>query len=486
MGKTQVIYRDIAVGAAEDADVSVSGQTPESDHNLLLTGVHPGKIITFERNRWTLDGAYTQYYGQSTVAFWSEALSDEGGSFDKAPVITVSFDQQYSSTGITLIFDLDTGEYCSLVNIKWYQGETLKCDQDFEPDSAEYFCTRRVESYDKLVISLKKTSLPVRRAKLNHIIFGVTRVFGRNNLRNASLTNQMSEISVELPVSTFQWTLDSKEDVDYLFQLKQPVEVQNNGNTLGVYYITGSSRKNERIYKIDCQDALGVLDGTPFAGGAYLSGVSAKTLLSQLASPFEVDFEVDVEDLQLTGILEPGTARSAIQQVVFAWGVCLATDGGEKLRVFNLPDTAAVIPKSRTYQGASTTTTPVVTRVDVTAHSYSADNNGSIDIGGTKYSDTKTVYSVSNPNLVATDKENVKTIEQATLVSPEIGETVAQRTYNYYSKRETIAAKIVYEREKLGDKLSVYTPWGQLLSGNLEKMEVTLSNTIAYKAEVKS
>lgn len=486
MGKTKVIYRDIAVGAQEDASVTAAFAEKNSNPSLLPAGVDNGKVITLEHNRFILDGTFNTFYDESELAFWSVEMSGEDCTFAAEPSITVEFTQQYSSMGVTLVFDPATGEHCTAVNIKWYQGDTLKADVDFAPNSAEYFCSNRVESYNKIVITLKKTSLPYRRAKLDRIIFGVIRAFESGELRNASIVNEMDESTIELPVSTFQWTLNSLTDVDYLFQLKQPVEVQNNGNTLGVYYINESNRQSARIYKIECKDALGVLSDTVFTGGVYLDGVSAKSLLSELVSPFTVDYAEGVEDTTLTGILQAGTRRSAIQQVVFAWGVCVAADGGEALRVFDLPDTPTVVTKDRTYTGASVTTDSVVTKVEVVAHTYAADSNGGVEINGQKYSDTQTVYSVSNPDLIATDKENVKRIEGATLVSTGIGQAVAQRVYDYYLKRNAISARIVYNGEKLGDCLSIYTPWGTLLTGNLKKMEITLSNTVAYKSETRS
>lgn len=486
MGKTKVIYRDIAVGAAESSAITATQSTEESKPQLLAAGVDIGKVITLEHNRWLLDGTFGLTYEEITPAFWSTSLSKDDCTFDIEPEITISFSKQFSSMGVTLVFDTATGEYCSFVNLKWYQGETLKADLDFEPDSTEYFCSKRVESYDKIVLTLKKTSIPGRRAKLNHILFGITRVFERGELRDASLTNQMDEVSLELPASTFKWTLESKTDVDYLFQLRQPVEVQNDENTLGVYYIDSSDRKSARTYKISCKDALGVLDDTPFLGDAYISGVSAKSLLNTLASPFTVEYADDVPDTSLVGILEAGTKRTAIQQVLFAWGVCMATDGGETLRVFNLPSTVTQIPQSRTMTGASVSTDSVVTKVEVIAHTYALDANGSIEINNQKYVDTTASYSVSNPNLIATDKENIKKVEHATLVSPTIGQAVAQRVYDYYAKRDTISAKIVYAGEKLGDCLSIYTPWGTLLTGNLNKMEIALSNTVVYRAEANA
>lgn len=484
MGKTNVIYRDIAIGAAEAASVAASGQTDNSTVQNLMNEDKTGNVITLEPNRWLLDGSARQPCDEGEYYFWSTEVSDKNGEFSADPVITVTLSQQFSSMGISLVFDTAGNEYCSLVNLKWYQGDTLKEDQDFQPDAAQYFCEKRVESYDKIVLTLKKTVLPYRRAKLNQIIFGVIRTFSMNELRAASITNEMDESGVTLPVSKFNWTLDSREDVDYLFQLKQPVEARNNDRLLGVYYIDKSERVSARVYKITCKDALGVLGDTPFTGGAYLTGISAKTLLNQLAAPFEVEYAEDVEDTTLTGVLNTKTARDAIQQIMIAWGVCLATDGGDTLRVFNQPTAAEVIPQDRTFVGASVKTSAIVTKVSVVAHTYAEDTSGNVTINGVKYKDTQTVYSVSNPNVVASDKANVKEIKNATLVSTRNGQAVAQRLYDYYNRRDTISARVVYAGERLGDCVSIYTPWGTLSTGNLHAMDITLSNTVVYGAEV--
>lgn len=485
MGKTTVVYKDVAVGAAEAASVTATGPTPESAPAKLPFGQDTGAVVTLEHNRWILDGSMDRWYEDEAYAFWSAALSGADGSFDEPPTITIAFSQQFSSMGVSFSFDTATGEYCSALNIKWYQGDTLKADQNFAPDSAQYFCEKKVESYDKLVITVQKTSLPYRRAKINQILFGIVRIFGMEELRNTSIVNEMDEAAIELPVSSFSWTLDSLSDVEYMFQLKQPVEVRSAAGLLGVYYISSSSRQAASLYDIKCNDALGVLSETQFAGGAYLSGVSAKTLLSELAAPFAVEYADGVEDVTLKGLLLPQTRREAIQQVLFSWGVCLATDGGSALRVFQQDSTAAeIIPKDRTFTGAAVDTAAVVTKVSVTAHTYTVDSGGSVQVGGVAYKETTTVYTVSNPNVTAGDRENVKEITGATLVSTDIGQAVANRVYAYYAKRDTATARIVHKGEKLGDCLSVYTPWGTLVTGNLHKMEIKLSNTVVYGAEV--
>ena len=128
-------------------------------------------------------------------------------------------------------------------------------------------------------------------------------------------------------------------------------------------------------------------------------------------------------------------------------------------------------------------TSAVVTEVRVIAHTYTQDSNGGVEIGGVKYSDTETVYTVTNPDVTATDKQNVIEVTGATLVSPGIGQATAQRVYDYYQKRNTNKAKVVWAGELLGDYVSLPNAWGSANSGHIEKMEIKLSNTVAADCE---
>lgn len=477
MSVTTVLYKDIAPGADEDASVSTTEAMSFSSPSKLPFGITPEPTITCEPNHWGLTGEYVTVDTQE-VAFWSVETSGDDCNFTNKPVITLEMDQQYSSVGITLAFDTASGDYCPSVNIKWYQGEALKADVDFTPNTAMYFCGQKVQSYDKVVITLNSTNLPNLRAKLEHIIFGVYRYFGMSELRSASIVNEMSLISMEMPISTMNWTLDSREDVDFMFQLKQPVEVRNDDKLIGVYYIDSHTRQAQNLYTIDCQDAFGVLDDSPFPGGVY-NAKSAKSLLEEIVNgQFSIEYNADVEDTALTGVITSGTIRTAIQQVLFAWGVCASTDGRDGIRVFNLPGTPDAITEDYTFTGVTVDTSALVTEVRVTAHVYTQAENGGVEINGVKYDDSKTVYTITNPDVIATDKQNVIEVADATLVSPDIGQATAQRVYDYYAKRITTNAKIVWAGELLGDCVTLPTAWGTTNAGNLRRMEVKLSNTV--------
>ena len=485
MSKTTLLYKDVAPGAALDATVTALTAQARSALAQIPFGTEESPAITGELNQYGLDGTFV-LASEISPAFWSEAMSGADGGFavGAEPQITVTFSKQYSSVGISFRFDSATGGYCSALNIKWYQGDALKAEQDFTPDGVEYFCQKKVESYNKLVLTFKKTNLPYRYAKVDHVIFGVHRAFGMSELRKASAVNEIDLSGTTLPSSKLSWTLDSRDDIEFMFQLKQPVEVRNNNTLVGVYYIDSYKRSSNRVYPIECRDAIGILNDMAFAGGVY-SGKSAKALIAELAAPFEVEFDANVVDLSVTGILKAGTRRAAIQQLLFVWGYCVSTDGRAELRIFSPGTEVEIVPPRRTFLGASVSTAAIVTEVQVTAHTYAVAENGDIEINGVKYADSKTVYSVKNPDVTATDKQKVIKVTDATLVSPAVAQAVAQRLYAYHQQRNTGKAKVVFTGERLGDRLSLPNSCGGATVGNLVKMEIKLSNTVVYTGEVK-
>lgn len=475
MSKTTILYKDIAPGSVEDAEATATGDLARSAPSLLPVGVSTAPIITAEWNIWGLNGTFQPLTDQK-LAFWSEILSDADGVLVEPSVITITFDQQYSSTGITLDFDAATGDYCTAVNLKWYQDDTMKADVDFAPDASQYFCQENVISYNRVIITLNKTRHPYRRARLNRVLFGRLRTFDMSEIRRASVTNEMDLLTLELPVSDMGWRLDTQEDVEFMFQLKQPMEIRNGDTLIGIYYIESSSRLGVGLYDISGHNAFGVLDENPFPGGMY-TDKSARELLEEiLGGSFPLICEA--EDTQLTGAILPGTRREAIQQVLFAWGVCASTDGVEGIRVFSPGSDPTEIGTDRTLTGASVKTDSVVTQVSVTAHSYVQDDSGNVEIGGVKYTDTQTVYTVSNPDVTASDKQNAKEITGATLVSPTIGQAVAQRVYDHYLRRSTHEAKLVWEGERLGACVTVPNSWGSTITGNIIRMDIALSNAV--------
>lgn len=121
-------------------------------------------------------------------------------------------------------------------------------------------------------------------------------------------------------------------------------------------------------------------------------------------------------------------------------------------------------------------TSALVTEVS-DRHVYTQAENGGVEINGVKYDDAKTV-TITNPDVIATDKQNVIEVADATLVSPDIRASSSTGSMTTMRNGLPPNAKIVWTGELLGDCVTLPTAWGATNAGNLRRMEVKLSNTV--------
>lgn len=477
----RIIYKDIAADAEAEVVFTATGQTSFS--SLDLHAADTPKYATLEPARWLLDGSFAIKPPPATVPFWSDEISDADGTFATPPTITCSFANRHTSTGITIEFEPESNEYCDSINVKWYRGASQIAEENFSPDAPSYICERTVSNFDKIVITLIKTSKPFRRARVNRITIGALRIFGGDELRTASCVNQMDILSSSLPASQLSFTLESKKAIDYVFTEKQPVEMRIGDDLVGTYYISSSERTALRTYKVTAFDAIGVLGDEDFPGGAYINGKNASEIVAEIiGGAFPVT--VTAVNVKLYGVLLPQTKRAALQQVLFAWGAVAATDGSNAIRIFDLPSTPTAIGTDRTYTGVSVTKTAIVTQASVVSHSYAADPAGIIVIGNNRYTDTQTIYTVTNPDAIAA-KENVKSVSAATLISSHNYAAVLSRMLNYYNRRIVHKSKILYNGERLGDCVAQPTPWQSTEVGNIERVNVIMSGVVAANVEAR-
>lgn len=487
----KIVYKDIAIGADTDASVSAVGADAISNVALLPFGVETADIATLELNKWGLGGTAKIYNGQD-IALISAAMSGADCTFASPPSVTVSFDSNYTTLGIYLRFATNTVDYATSVTLTWYQDTAQLAQKTFYPDGLSFFCENTVTAYNKLVITINAANLPYRYARLEQIVFGVVREFDKRELGSVDITQKVNLISAELSINTLDWTLKSKTGVDYVFQLKQPVEAYNNGNLIGVFYIDDqATRTAEHAYTIPCSDAIGVLDGYDFTAVMYLDKDAVTAMQEIVGGVFELDIDSSFSAVTLTGLIPDGTRRTALQQVAFAIGAIVSTAGSKKIRVYPAASgTPTEIPVKRIYDAPSVKQDAVVTSIVVTYHSYVVGSGSSgddvITVGGVKYVHTTGTTRVDNPNVTASDMQNVKTVKDATLVNPSNAAAVAARVYSYYQRRNTVGSKIVVDAEEPYSYITVPTKWGTAATGHIQSMKIKLSNTTAVEITIKA
>lgn len=517
-------YGDVAPGAKEtfDNEVILGDVTPFSNGEILKQ--YNANFVNYanpcELYQTILDGsasAFPESPEDANIGIWSEDLSDEYGELPS--VLTVEFDageQQFSSQGVTLTFDTDNNIYATQIQIQWirttFEGVETLANKFFYPDSPFYFCHHKVENFTKIRISFFSINMPHNRLKFRAIDFGYGTYFTGRELRNAKVRQSIDPISGEIAINTLDFTLDSKTNIEYSFLRKQPLTAYFNGNLIATTFVTKSSRKAEKVWDIQSEDYISILDSVAFDGGMYVEK-NAVELINEISTIAKVPFEISDEfaTASVTGYIPYTTCREALMQIAFAIMAVVDTSNSEKVKVYVLSDNVSqTIPKERVYQGQTPEYSDTVTSVELTAHTYTpstesvevynASENGigdeilvrfseplhslSISNGtillddaqnpriganyayikaldgcilfGKKYNHTQTVYRRNNPIVAVDDLPKAVEIKDATLVSNDIAQNILDHCYDYVVKNEKLKTKIVEGLTEIVHPAAIY------------------------------
>ena len=482
-----------------------------------------------------LDGTATAFPSvpeQANLGLWSEQISNDDGTFTEPIVLTLTSEGQYSSQGLTFTFDTYNQIYPTHINIKWYRNGQLIVDDgksmnvDFYPDNAFYFCRNFVENYNKVVITFYSLNMPKNRLKLRVIDYGYGTFFYGDELRGVKLIQEIDPISTQISINTADFTLDSRSDMEYSFQQKQPLSIFFNGELKATTFVKKSTRKAKRLWSIQSEDYIGLLDSIPYYGGIY-TNANAVELLDDIFTVAKVPYSIDdvFADAVVTGHIPYTTCRDALMQVAFAIQAVVDTSNSEVVKVFALEeDVKQTIPLNRIMQGQNFTDDETVTSVEVTSHLFTPITeeielfnntetgqtgdriliifpepchslkifNGSIlesgdnyayiragnicSFGGAKYNHTTQVHKKTNPVVLASEVEKVVSVENATLVSQHNIDNVLEKCYNWLIKTNTTNLKIVEGKHiQYGETVK----WGQKKWGTF-KWGQKVSNVIKY------
>lgn len=475
-----------------------------------------------------LDGtasAFPSVPEQANLGLWSEQISNDDGTFTNPIVLELESVGQYSSQGLTLTFDTYNGIFATRLSIKWLRItggaiETL-AEQEFTPDNAFYFCRNQVENYNKVVITFYSLNMPKNRLKLRVIDYGYGTFFYGDELRGVKLIQEIDPISTQISINTADFTLDSKSDMEYSFQAKQPLSVYFNGELKATTFVKKSTRKAKRLWNIQSEDYIGLMDSIPYYGGIY-TNKNAVELLTDIFTVAKVPYSIDdvFAEAVVTGYIPYTTCRDALMQVAFAIQAVVDTSNIEVVKVFALEENVKqTVPLNRIMQGQNFADEETVTGVEVAVHSYKpitetidvydatesgtgqnifvkfseplhdlSITNGEIVSSGTnfaiinanagcllqgqQYEHTTQTHRKNNPVVLASEIEKIVSVENATLVSIGNIDKIIDKCYNWLIKTNTTNLKIVEGKHvQYGD----YVKYGQKKYGTFKYGEKTPS-----------
>lgn len=521
-------YGDVAPEAKENFVPTASESEFDNLSQLQQYNLNfPSYANPCELYQTVLDGtaiAFPSVPENANLGLWSKRISNNDGTFTEPIVLTLTSEGQYSSQGFTFTFDTYNQIYATRLSIKWLritdEGIETLDEKEFTPDNAFYFCRNHVSNYNKVVITFYSLNMPKNRLKLRVIDYGYGTFFYGNELRNVKLIQELDPISTQISINTADFTLDSKTDMEYSFQAKQPLSVYFNGQLKATTFVKSSKRKAKFLWEIQSEDYIGVMDSVPYYGGMY-SEAKAVDILKDIFAVAKVPYSIDdvFDDLTVTGYIPYTTCREALMQVAFAIQAVVDTSDSDAVKLFALEnDIKQTVPLNRIMQGQSFEDEETVTGVEVTVHIYepkeaTADNrvtaynakesgagnnifvkfdeplhslftsNGgeilessanyaiinapltSFRLFGYSYEHTTQTRKKNNPVVLASEIEKVVAVDNATLVSYGNIDNILDNCFDWLTRTNTTNLKIVEGKHvQYGDTIK----WGQKKWGSFK------------------
>ena len=516
----RVKYHDIPEGAQEAARVDGQGQ-PFSDIALVAFGADDVAYATLEPDGWPLDGSRKVMSADTKTFFWSLATSDgDTAELDEHPIITLSFPEKYTATGITITFSPSTNEWCAKIVVTWYSGNDQLCQVTAYPDSAYEIIQQAVEGFDKVTVELCETNIAGHFAKVQRIEVGQTHWFEQEEISAVHIVNEVDPSLSELSIDTMQIDIHDRKERSLIPQKNQKVDLYQNDKLYAAHYIASSSREAKHYYTFSCQSAIGLLD-EDFLGGIY-DAVPVPIVLADILEGFAFELHDAFADSTISGYLPICTRREALQQLVFAIGAVVTTQESSAIRIAPIPTAVSKgFTKSDIFQGAKVETEPRVAKVEVVAHKYTESSevetlmdaeeisgtdvlvtfadphysyqisggtitgsganwvtinaNGSVTLTGKKYLHSTVRHAKRNPEATAAERSNVYVADDATLVHSGNVAAVLQRLYDISLLRQTLTQDVVITTQRAGQIVPTENPWGELMRGYITSMESDLT-----------
>lgn len=261
-----------------DFDLQPHSKAADLAENLFAFPTY----ATYEPDFWLLDGTrklLPDALDDVHVGIVSLDMSDENGDFPAPLELEIEFSGPHDTeNGLTLYFEQRTEDYPDEITVTFYDGEEGELESDtYYPDAPIFATSQTVTGFEKIVIEFVSTNNPYRYLRLTRIDYDDLTIFEGNALKAASMVHELSPISIEAPIGTFDMRLHS-DDGDFnpinpagkystliQYQKLYVYEIVDGETVLmGVYYLDTWENVSDTEIELRCIDLLGVLDRRPF------------------------------------------------------------------------------------------------------------------------------------------------------------------------------------------------------------------------------
>lgn len=530
----------IDVTALADAAVTTDDNQGIGSVGLFADQTASSDYGTFELNQFILDGSKSVLpENPNDIAFWSEALSKDGCTFETNPKITITFKEQHTSAAITLYFE---DEPPAELKITWYTiAGTKLITETFYPDSLIYVCNNQVQNYGKIEIEFVRTSFPQRYIKLQYILYGKYIVWDKDMIQTAKVQEDIDVTSATLSINEADISIvDMNNDFDAenengawkSVQKTQEVTLSEfkNGNMIpmGAFFIDDFSF-SKNIAKFKLIDVVGLLDKYTFYDGQIYSNVRAEVILNAIfatAGIKKYTIDEEVGNILLSGYLAIQTCRKALQQVCFACGAVADDSRSDTIKVYK-PDryVKSTVGTDRKFNGnTKVSLEKYISGVNIEMKNYALEEKnsdiykktlpagdtkitfsspylpssitasagtlkevktnyliinmpdaGQCQITGIKYANTTFSYEKRVDKIESGETENIKKYSGCTIYNADILPDIAAYLLDYHALRKKVGMKYLVDLEQVGNWANINSIGGKTSTTLIESQTLDLT-----------
>lgn len=207
--------------AEDNGAIYTSNSSPVADSVERTT--HP--YCTLEQNLWCLDGGRKAIPESDFMddTYTSDVLSDETCVFSsKRPTVTIAFDEVHNKLipGLSITWSETYNECADTFEIIVYkEGNVVVTKEVTGNKSIKTLVLFDVVDYDRIEVVIKKWCLPNRRARVEAILLGLNKVYGKGELFSYSHSQHVDPLSTSLPKSEIKFSVDN---TDRMYDISNP------------------------------------------------------------------------------------------------------------------------------------------------------------------------------------------------------------------------------------------------------------------------
>lgn len=359
---------------------------------------------TTELNSYVLGSAKTLFPNDKSKyikdKFISANVSDADCNYLVYPTINIQFTKLQTLAGLTFVFDDINKNFPALIKFTGYDGENILKETIEQPTSSNYV-SNSFENIRGLKIEIMQSNLPMLRAVVSRIYFGIMKNFNESETSGIEQTYSVSPINNNLYKSDFkitldnfdlQYNIDNKQGIYTFLTEQQPISVEYSLDgeewiKAGEYLTSGKAKISNNLATIESVDQVQFMNDTYKKDVYRTEAISLYDLAQNVLLDFgwvantdgEFPFEIDdsLKNITTIGTLPMASYAECLQIIASAGGVTLYVDDRGYICLKPLPTEVADENYIIDFNTVSNYPEPEeiepLSQVEVAIHSYSLE-----------------------------------------------------------------------------------------------------------------